>query len=103
MTSQCSVVYFDVNLKIFVKVVRFKETNNSFYVNIILMFCWFHWFRLYKERAFESFAASIVARFGKHYCQMFFFTFHVGVQKTHIAFATAPEYVVRSTQFYPGV
>ena len=101
--GQCGMVHLDVHLEVLLQAVCTQETDNRFRVHIVLVLGRLHRFRLDEERAFEAFGAGVVAGGLQHLCQMFLFTLHVGVQQAHVAFASAPEHVVASTQFDGGV
>ena len=77
----------------------FQESDYCFCIYIILMFCRFHRFRLNQESTFETTGTSIITSDGQHFCQVFFFTFLICIQKRHIAFTATPEYIVLTTQF----
>ena len=103
VTSQCSVVYFDVYLEVLVEVVSTQEADNGFGVNVILVLRWLHWLRLDQEGALEAFCTCIVASHSQHGSHMLFLALLIGVQEAHVTFATAPEYIVLSTQLDAGI
>ena len=98
MTSECSVVHLDVHLEVLVQVVGLQETDNGLCIHIILVLAGLHGFRLDEECTLESLSASIVASHGQHSCHVLLLTLLVGVQQTHVAFTSTPEYIVGTTQ-----
>ena len=81
VTSQSSVVYFDIYFEVFVQTVCFQEADNSFSIYVVLVLAWFHRFRFNQESTLETFATCIVTSQFQHLSQVFFFTFLVSVQQ----------------------
>ena len=98
VTSKSSVVYLDIYLEVFVKIVSFQETYYSLCINIILMLCWLHWFWLNQECTCKALRTSIVTSSCKHLCHVLFFTLLICVKKAHITFTSTPEYIVCTAQ-----
>ena len=96
-------VYFYINLEVLVETVSTEESDNCFGVDVVLVLSWFHWLRFDKESALKALSASIVASHTKHSSHVFLFTLLVGVEQAHISLATAPEYVVFSTESNAGI
>ena len=100
VTSQRSVVNLDVHLEVLVKPVGAQEPDNRLGVNVILVLCGLHGFRLDEEGAGESLAAGIVACGSQHGCQVVFLALHLGVEQAHVALAASPEHIVGAAQLY---
>ena len=103
MSRKGGMVHFNVHFEVAFQPVSFQETDDGFGVDIILVLGRLHGFRLNQEGAFETLCAAIVTGNGEHLCQMFFFSFLVGIQQRHISFASAPKDIVCPPQFYSGV
>ena len=56
-----------------------------------------------EEVSLETFCPGVVAGLCEHGSQMGLFPFHVSVQERHVAFASAPEDIVFSSEFYSGI
>ncbi len=103
MPGQRGVIDLDIQFEILIEIMRTKKTDNRFGIHIILMFGRLHGFRLDEEIPLEAFRTGIIARQGQHHGQMFLFTFHVGIQQTHVTFTSAPEHIVLSSKFNGGI
>ena len=103
MTGKGGVVHFDVHLEVLVQAVSFEESDNRLGIDIILVLAGLHGFRFDEERSFEALGTCIVACHGEHGCHVFLLALLVGIEQTHIAFASTPENVVLSTEFNGGI
>src|SRR5690606_5835518 len=94
MSSQSSVVHFQIEFKVLIQTVMSQEADHSRRIIVILVLGWFHGLRLDQESPGETLLTAIISGHGEELGQMFRFPFHVCVEKGHIAFPAAPEYIV---------
>ena len=80
MTSQRSMIHFNVHLEILVQPVSFQEPYHSFGIHIILMLSRLHRFGFNQEGTCKPFAPGIIAGDGQHLSQMFFLTLLICIQ-----------------------
>ena len=81
----------------------FQKADDGFRIHIILMLCRFHRLRFNKESSCKPVCTAIIAGDSQHLSQMFFFTLLVSIQKRHVTLASAPEHIIRTSQFDCGV
>ena len=98
MAGKGGMVHFDVHLEVLVEVVGLQEADHGLGVDIVLVLGGLHRLGFDQESAGKAVGAGIVACHGKHGCEMFFFTLLIGVEQAHIAFAAAPEYIIRTAE-----
>src|SRR5690606_15049288 len=103
MSSQSSVVHFQIEFKVLIQTVMSQEADHSRRIIVILVLGWFHGLRLDQESPGETLLTAIISGHGDELGQMFRFPFHIRIKERHIAFPTTPEHVVFAAQSNGGI
>ena len=92
-------IRFDVQLNNIHETILTQEVETCRRVEVILMLGRLFWLWLKQELPLETDRLRMLVSHVHEASQMVQFAFHVSIVRAHVAFATAPEYIVLATQF----